>query len=70
MSSDGLLSRDVVYECPGYSKAALIFWTAAGAGATIFNRAEVICEFPVAQFQITGRDNSIAETLITISMCY
>jgi hypothetical protein len=64
MSTNGLLGSDVVYKCLGDSETALFLWTAAGTGATLLDRAEVICELPVAQFQSTGGDNSIAETLI------
>jgi len=64
MSTDGLLGRDMVYKRLGNAEAALFFRTAASTGATLLDRAEVICKLPVAQFQGASGDNGIAKTLI------
>jgi hypothetical protein len=65
VSTNGFLGRDMVNVSLGNSEAALFLGAAAGTTTTVLNRAEVVCKFPVAEFQGAGRDNRIAETLIS-----
>lgn len=68
MSTNGLLGRDVIYEGPSHSEAALFFRAAAGTSTALLNGSEVVCELSVAQFHGAGGHNSIAETLDPISV--